>query len=874
MNARRSILAILCALAGVLAFTGAPAVTGASTGGAAPTVSNEAVSKVSATSAVLSAQINAQQEDTTYHFEYDTTPYTTSAMHGTNLPVPDADIGEGSSNVPVSQESQTLKPNTTYHYRVVATNSTETTDGSEHTFETQTQGGEFVLPDRRAWEMVSPPNKNGALLGAIGGAGEGGVMQAAAGGGAFTWIANTAIGAEPAGNLSLQWSQIFSVRGADGWSSRDLEPPHTAATGWEDEHGTEYDFFSSDLSLGLVEPKGEAPLSPETTEKTIYLRNDAGDSYLPLVTAANVPEGTKFGGHLEGQVLAGAPTFEGASPDLSHVVFTDEAGLDKNYPDAKRGLYEWVGGQVQLVSVLPGPDGEPATEPNLGYRDGRVMHAISNDGSRVFWDGSGHLYLRDIERSETLQLSPGQATFQAASSDGSRVFFTEGGSLYECAIVEAAAGDECQLTNLTHTNGGENPGVQGTLPGASEDGSYVYLVATGILSEAESAEHEEPVSGADNLYVLHDTETGWTTRFVARLSSEDGNGDWNAGGENSGVSDLSFMTSRVSPNGRYLAFMSDRELTGYDNHDANSGVADEEVYLYHAPENVGTEPGTSICASCDPTGARPVGVFYERTAVNGRPPAAPLFDEAGVWQGRWVAANIPGWTSRIAEFYASYQSRYLSDSGRLFFNSSDGLVPEDTNGNEDVYEYEPVGVGICTEGTSSGSSVYEPARTYEVEDRKGESVAGCIGLISSGNSAKESVFLDASESGGDVFFLTAAKLVSQDYDADLDVYDAHECTTQSPCESAPVSPSECTTADACRVPSAPQPSIFGAPPSQTFSGAGNLAPVSNVAKTKTKVHVLTRAQKLAEALKACRQKRQQAAPSMRQAGSQTIRRLE
>lgn len=41
-------------------------------------------------------------------------------------------------------------------------------------------------------------------------------------------------------------------------------------------------------------------------------------------------------------------------------------------------------------------------------------------------------------------------------------------------------------------------------------------------------------------------------------------------------------------------------------------------------------------------------------------------------------------------------------------------------------------------------------------------------------------------------------------------------------------PPACTTADACRAAPAPQPSIFGAPASQTFSGAGNFTPPSEV----------------------------------------------
>ena len=157
-----------------------------------------------------------------------------------------------------------------------------------------------------------------------------------------------------------------------------------------------------------------------------------------------------------------------------------------------------------------------------------------------------------------------------------------------------------------------------------------------------------------------------------------------------------------------------------------------------------------MCASCDPTGARPAGVEYAK--VEGK-----LVGGSGVWpQAMGLAANIPGWTPYFLET-ALYQSRYLSDSGRLFFNSNDGLVSQDVNGNWDVYQYEPPGVGGCTTVSVTFS----------------ERSVGCVGLISSGSSPDESAFLDASETGGDVFFLTKASLVSQDLDTSLDVYDAH-----------------------------------------------------------------------------------------------------
>lgn len=92
----------------------------------------------------------------------------------------------------------------------------------------------------------------------------------------------------------------------------------------------------------------------------------------------------------------------------------------------------------------------------------------------------------------------------------------------------------------------------------------------------------------------------------------------------------------------------------------------------------------------------------------------------------------------------------------------------------------------------------------------------------------------------------------QDYDTALDVYDAHECTLQGPCfPAAPVLPPPCATADACRAPPAPQPGVFGASASSTFSGAGNLVPS---AKRAVGLRSLTRAQKLAKALAGCRKR--------------------
>jgi hypothetical protein len=126
-------------------------------------------------------------------------------------------------------------------------------------------------------------------------------------------------------------------------------------------------------------------------------------------------------------------------------------------------------------------------------------------------------------------------------------------------------------------------------------------------------------------------------------------------------------------------------------------------------------------------------------------------------------------------------------------------------------------------------------------------------LLSSGTSGEESAFMDASESGDDVFFLTASRLAPADVDDALDLYDAHVCSAALPCPSSARSvPPACSNAESCRAASPPQPQSFGAPASATFSGVGN---VLSSAPVKPEVKALTRTQKLAKALKACRAKR-------------------
>jgi DNA-binding beta-propeller fold protein YncE len=856
----------------------------------------------------LKAQVNPSGADTSAWFEYGA---------GTCATVPSpctatekAKVGAGFADQGASVELPNL-PTGTYHYRVVASNEFGTVRSAEQTFTILASAS--GLPDARAWEMVSPPKKNGAEPESLSAAG--GVIQASTSGNAIAYIGDGPMPAEGVqeGNRAPEYTQVLSARGSKAWTSQDITTPNDAGTGLHAGIPPEYQAFSLNLALGLVQPFGGPahsgslegpPLSPPLPaeeghqEKTIYLRHDAVEEllspgaseaanyaaakhngelmnnpgYLAVVSRANSPGGAEFGGAYGAGASEGVE-FSGATPDLSHVVLASHRAVP--------GIYEWGPEEtLQLVSELPGKTRVAPDHASLGGLGGRdARHAISNNGSRVFWTtaegGTTHLYVRDTKTQETLRVDtvqPGAsgageagAVFQTASADGSKVFFTDtqrltpdskAGNFTEkmpdLYVLELSGGSApgdplaSTLKDLTpEGTQGESAAVQvsggtgGGVLGASEDGSYVYFVANGALSPDASRGHcspEEqprPQGTTCNLYERHYNGTEWTpTKLIAALSKED-SPDWGGAGQEA---DLSLMTARVSPNGQYLAFMSNRSLTGYDNEDVTSKAEgerlDEEVFLYSA----GAEH--LVCASCNPTGARPKGVQDVAANYEGE---GLVVDRAQIWDpesssstDHWLAGNIPGWTP-LDITKSRYQSRYLSDNGRLYFNSPDALVPAATGSKEKVYQYEPNGLGSCHDE------------------------GGCVGLISSGTAEHESAFLDASLSGNDVFYLTAEKLVQQDRDESFDVYDAHVCEPSSPCLPAPAGGSPpCKTADECRLGASSSPA-FAAPASTSSSGSGNAAQqqvLSEKVVAKPKSKPLTRAQKLANALRTCRKIKQ------------------
>jgi hypothetical protein len=836
--------------------------------------------EVSSTSATLHANINPLGSATTYHFQYWAPG---EEAHPTTVPVPDEPVGSGTGPVAVEWHLQGLAAGQEYHYRLVATNTLGVVV-EERAFTTQT-GGEAAaavgLPDNRQWQLVSPPDKHGALLE---GMGKGLVVQAAADGDGIFYGASAPTEAQSRGNAFA--TELLSTRGTlpggtgsstGSWESKDLNPPHAASIILPS--GSAYRPFSTDLSLGVLQAEGnfEPALSAEATEQGPYLFDSATGTYTPLVigcrpdgecpadrddtTAPFVPFGEELaaGKYCSSGSSYCGPNVQDATPDLSHIVIGDGTGSPVA-PLLKgangRELYEWSAGkpaaeQLQLVSVLPSVDppevdGDAIALGAGGSTAEDFTHAISEDGSRVFWSeqasigGANLSFMRDMragKEGETIELEGG---FEAASANGSLVF--EGGK--ECEILESVPvlhdGQhiECQPV---HEAGTSKPLEDGLFLASSEDGSIAYF------------------KRGENIYVRHgNSEAQLLASNVGRIRATD---------KENGAIHPENDPWRASPNGEWFAFMSEAPLTGYDNIDVSEtptlyetahGVSpqarvkhhDAEVYLYHAP--VGAGAGSLVCASCDPSGERPHGT----TAVN-----LNLAGYAHIMESNQsVAATIPGWTPYKID-KAVYDSRFLSNNGRLFFNATDALVPKDVNGQVDVYEFEEANdepeappSDSCTTSTHTGSAVFEPEHEYEVEGRRGKTLAGCVALISNGESDEESVFQDASETGEDVFFLSTSKLTTADLDGTLSMWDAQTCTTTHPCPPQPATPATpCTTEASCKASPEPEPGVFGQGPSETFSGPGNVAPEPTKPPVKLTAAQL-RAQKLAAALKTCKKR--------------------
>ncbi|THD79796.1 MAG: hypothetical protein E7812_08715 [Phenylobacterium sp.] len=837
-----------------------------------PTISSAVVTHVTSSTADLTAAINPDNGGTTYRFEYGTT-----TSYGTSVPTPEGNIGAGSSSVPVLEAIAELHANVTYHWRVVASNVAGTTLSPDHTF-IYSSGGEEGLPDGRAYEMVTPPQKNGSLIGESGGVG----LQpdiAANGSRVIATAIQCFSNAESCNGQHGDGagSPYSFTRTGGGWVATPLAPPATQ--------------FPANTPWGYVGDSGAALFSMSTPpfgEDDFYKR-EADGSYVdigPITPPELGPLGPK-GGKIEAAVQA-------ETVDFSHFVWDTATDHDLWPFDAattSETVLEYVGtgnshpllvgvsggqGSTDLISSCATALGASFNESPPGYlsADGHTIYFTARAFNHVPCPGSGSnaskevlaesLYARidgELADAHTVPISqrsagdctnpaclaspPGDADFRGASEDGSLAYFTDTQQLTNDASADSEPQDTARgsggCSNTTGPNGcnlylydfanpaghelvdvsggdtsGEGPKVQGVMA-VSGDGSHVYFVAKGVLAANENAAGATAEAGADNLYVY--VSDALHPTFIATLPSSDSE-QWQITGER----------SNVTLDGRYLVFLSHGDLTPDD----SSASGAQQVFRYDAQ-----------------TGdLERISIGNDGFDDNGNRSAGTPCGSKGCSENASIA--------RPSFIDAAYGRRdpTMSDNGEyVFFDSPVGLAPRalddvrigtDVNGNpayaQNVYEWHAGHVDLISDGRDSTAN--------------SNSANECPGLAVgvAGEASVSSVcLLGTDANGADVFFTTADQLVPQDTDTELDIYDARICTTGEPCFEQTQSSASLCEGENCQ--GAPGPPLSQpTPASATLAGSGNAPPVASASKPKPKPKAVTRAQRLAKALSECRTK--------------------
>jgi hypothetical protein len=619
----------------------------------------------------------------------------------------------------------------------------------------------FALSNGRVYELASPVYKEGFGVDEI--------QAVAPDGESVAFSSRGAFAQTPGPPSSVAY---LARRGEVGWSTVSLVPPAAIAP-----NPAEFDYsetLDSSLTLGVPAPNhGIARVEGDVDE--FLLHSTVAPDSNAFWEIVGVP--------LQSELLKHLPVdYQSASANFCHIVFSGPALLpEAENPGIQ--LYELTGrcdGEPQLRFVALNNKGKLISprclvelgEGALGHIED-LFNAVAAGGDEVFFttnvdavkgtcSGPKQVFVR-LGASRTLELSrplevskpfggcgtvgevpcPGGVTredaeFAGANEAGTTMFFTsrqqlvgedkdEENDLYMARIgcpggVEGCATAEREMTSLTLVSHAVNSGEAGDVQGVvrvAPDGSRVYFVARGALSEAPNAEGHAPRRGADNLYVYDDVSG--RLAFIADLCS----GPALSGEAEDLGCPVNLEAQRsdepmwVRPqgeaqtaggDGRFLVFSSYGQLTTDDTDTAN------DVYRYDAA-----------------TGAlQRVSVGEAGSDANGN-------------NNRFDARIANG--HRGGRVYWQYEmdKRAISEDGsRIAFTTADPLVPAAVNGLTNVYEWRE----------QPGSS--------EV----------AVSLISSGSAEEPDPQAVISPSGRDVFFLTAQGLVEQDTDAANDVYDA------------------------------------------------------------------------------------------------------
>ncbi|HEY5815373.1 MAG TPA: hypothetical protein VIS95_03430 [Solirubrobacterales bacterium] len=698
----------------------------------APEIESLSFEDVTESEAVLRATINPCELKTGYRFEVVTElafeaegeeAFDNATVAGEGA------IPPGASGVPVSAAVTGLEADTAYRFRVVATNE-KGDDKAEDAFTTypaQTSvpcpndafrtGPSALLPDCRAYELVTPPDTNArapfgaAFLGIYFP-----TRQASPAGDKVSFQIEGGVLPGAEGTGALAGDPYLSTRGAGGWSTASAGPdgleaaePVSGSVSPDQGHS----FWSSGV-------KGTTSIGGLSTA---YVRYPDGHSEL-------------LG---QGSLEAIDPQAEGRliGENGGHIVFASTVALEpESPPSGTKAIYDRTpDGVTHVASLLP-EDVTPAAGANY--------EGASLDGKGIAFKVAGTLYLRH-DNDETYAIGTA-VTYAGIAEGGERIFYLEGGDLY---AFDVAAG------KITFT---ESPGNDVTPVNVATGGTAAYFVSPSVLTGGSNPEGATPENGRQNLYLSQEGAISFVGIVTKRDVDGESNGNFVAEGLGLWTEALSRPAkepSRTTPDGDTLLFESRANLTEYDAEET------AQVYRYDFTAE------ELACLSCNPTGMPPSG--------------------RGSLQSIMKDQGAPGPFGP-----AAYTANVRADGRRAFFQSGEPLVAEDTDGLQDVYEWEEAGVGTCTRP------------------------AGCISLISSGHSARPDYLYAVSGSGEDVFVRTADLLLASDADETPSIYDA-----RAGGGFPPATPAEGCQGEGCRPNLSPPPTL---PTPGMLSGeAGNVS---------------------------------------------------
>jgi hypothetical protein len=764
----------------------------------APVIKASSIAGVGAAEASVSANIVPGGAPTAYRIEYGpTTAYGLSTAESET-------IGSDNTEHDVSATLAGLAPDTTYHLRIVATNSAGPTPGPDLAFTTfgatVPLGG---LPDERAYEQVTSTDKNGANA-----SGEVDGTLASPDGNALLFFNEAVL---PGSEGAQDFGSYLATRGETNWGTQGLLPP--ASIGREGHVvGVDRDLNRSYLvsrDPSVANSRGLYQRVNATRQLTLVGRYSQGR----LGVAASTPDGSEM------LFESSEKLAPGTTPGISNVYLWDAAdqtvhlagAMNQNTGEqpAEGSSAGPAGGQGSLLiaaSEALSPNGEDvlftATENHQIYLRRHVLAPQSALNGHEECTEAGMACTAEISSSKVSDPNGRQpATLWKVANEAAPIaFFTSAGKL----TGEATTGPEDEgielyrydssneeLTNLapdhSATNGAEVVGVLGV----SENGLRAYFVANGVIGDgaAKGATSGNCTQGGGegecNLYLWSESVSGKPTIiYIGRLDA-----NAQVSGEVSDRVDWSRtaadVAARVSRDGATLVFRSQRAQTSAP----MGGVP--EFYRFDATDD------SVQCLTCDSSGAD-------------QPKLPTLYSYGGDFG---------------SPFNVLEPAHNLSaDGNRFIFESSARLVAADSNGIggcpivsplgglhaprcQDVYEWEAKGTGSCDRSDQNG---------------------GCLSLLSTGT-APEPVFFDAADENGDnAFIFTPQRLVGQDRDQLVDIYDAR--VRGGLAGQDQTSPILCSSAEACKGVSAGPP-VEASPGSATFAGPPEM-PQPNEPKCK------------------------------------------